>query len=198
MNMTDSDGDTALMTAVCLGDLDSTELLISTGADVNKANVNGTTALMLAAWNGSGECLKLLCLHGSHVNASDIKGRTALMLAAAKGYEDCAMQLISAGADVNHSDRNGVSVLTCAAENGGQGILRVLSESPLDVLDSSADMPVDGSIECEQINCVDQYEVWNNLSCTEQERNCSSTEETLVDSETPEETSNDTDKGGSG
>ena len=53
-------GQTALMLAVSHGRVQTAELLLLCGADINATDNDGSTALMCAAEHGEAECVKLL------------------------------------------------------------------------------------------------------------------------------------------
>jgi len=78
----DKNGDTALIEAATIGNVDCLTTLISKNADVDAQNHDGVNALMKAAYSGKTDCVKLLILHGANVNAKDNKGDTALIKSA--------------------------------------------------------------------------------------------------------------------
>jgi hypothetical protein len=75
-------GQTALMLAVSHGRLETTNLLLNCGADVNIQDIDGSTALMCAAEHGQKELVKVL-LKRPNVDASltDCDNQTALSIA---------------------------------------------------------------------------------------------------------------------
>jgi ankyrin len=108
---------TALNRAAYSGDLELVRLLLSYGADPNRASTANETALMAAsghAWidgysNGKSyaerlQVVKLLVELGADVNAADDFGITALMGAGNLGDPDIIQYLVDAGADLGAHD----------------------------------------------------------------------------------------------
>ena len=62
-------GDTALMFAARVGDLDSAKLLVAAGANVNDADAWGVTATVMAAHAGFVELVEFLLDRGADPNA---------------------------------------------------------------------------------------------------------------------------------
>lgn len=63
------EGDQPLHEAVCSGNIDTVEALITTGSDVNKANhVTGSTPLDLAVLHDRSEVVGTLIKHGSNIH----------------------------------------------------------------------------------------------------------------------------------
>lgn len=88
-------GHTPLMLAVKYGSLDITLLLLSYGADVNKANGFGLTPLMISAMYNHINIMNELIIHGANVNSTNFNGITALMMACKKGYLYCVDLLLT-------------------------------------------------------------------------------------------------------
>lgn len=86
--------------------VETVQLLVDLGADVNRETPFGTPLMKAAtnAWNG--EIVTILLEAGAEVNQEDQNGRTALFYAEAYGNPDISMQLISAGGDAYHKDVN--------------------------------------------------------------------------------------------
>lgn len=78
VNVTDNDGETALMEAADRGNLQAVRNLISAGADVNAKDEDGETALMVAADDGHTAIVQALIAAGADVNARDDEGESAL------------------------------------------------------------------------------------------------------------------------
>lgn len=89
LNYKGSDGRTPLIAAAACSDpslgLDSANLLIDKGAEVNQANTKGETALMLAAGNGNEKMVKLLLKKNADVQAQSGSGETAMNFAQRSG-----------------------------------------------------------------------------------------------------------------
>src|SRR2546421_7731681 len=93
-------GDTALMFAARVGDLDSARLLVAAGASVNDADAWGVSATALAAHSGFRELVEFLLEKGADPNA-DGAGFTALHIAIMRRDEKMAGALLTHGADPN-------------------------------------------------------------------------------------------------
>lgn len=95
---TDS-GQTALMSAVYRGRLNSVRSLIQEGADPNYSNRNGRTALMAAAAVGDHKATLLLLRHGANAAVMDIHGKVAGAYAFERGFHQLAELLAIAASD---------------------------------------------------------------------------------------------------
>ena len=104
------------------GHLDTVELLIATGADMN-------TALIPAVIKGNTEIVQMLLHAGADVHTQNNTYMTALMFAARKDYTDIAVLLLDAGADVKARDKDGKSALMYAKENGHTEVVKLLREA---------------------------------------------------------------------
>ena len=85
-------GNTALHWASTRGHLEISELLTSSGAEVNIRNRHGETALHFASYNGYLEIVQLLLCQGADISFRDNVGRTALDVASSYGrleFADC-------------------------------------------------------------------------------------------------------------
>ena len=89
--------------AVTRDHLDSTNILIVAGADVNATNEEGQTALLVAAVD---------------VNFPNKYGDTPLSHAGREGKLPYVNILLNTGADVNHYSKNGTTAFIAACENG--------------------------------------------------------------------------------
>ena len=74
----DKYGRTALDIASIRGNLEISELLTSSGADVNIRNSGGWTALHIASYNDHLEIVQLLLCQGADISFRNDDGRTAL------------------------------------------------------------------------------------------------------------------------
>jgi ankyrin repeat protein len=93
-------GDTALMFAARVGDLDSARLLVAAGANVNDADAWGVSATTLAAHSGFRELVEFLLEKGADPNAAGA-GFTALHIAIMRRDEKMVSALLAHGADPN-------------------------------------------------------------------------------------------------
>jgi ankyrin repeat protein len=93
-------GETALMFAARVGDLESAKLLVSAGANVNDADAWGVSATTLAAHSGFTDLVKFLLEHGADPNAAP-NGFTALHEAIMRRDEEMVAALLEHHADPN-------------------------------------------------------------------------------------------------
>ena len=104
VNTPQADGATALHWAAYWDDLETADLLIRAGGQVNVANDFGVGPLSLACTNGNAAMVELLLKAGADPNAVRLTGETPLMTAARTGKIDAVNVLLSYGADVNASE----------------------------------------------------------------------------------------------
>jgi len=93
-------GETALMFAARVGDLESARLLAAAGANVNDMNAWGVSATVLAAHSGDTDLVEFLLEKGSDPNAAKA-GFTALHEAIMRRDERMVSALLVHGADAN-------------------------------------------------------------------------------------------------
>jgi len=130
--------ETALAWAAERDDLETADLLIQSGANVNLANENGATPLWLAATMASSRMTEKLLGSGANPNAALVSGETALMAAASTGNIDVVMALVSHGADVNAREiRGSQTALMWATAEKRSEVARYLIEHGADVKNKS-------------------------------------------------------------
>jgi ankyrin repeat protein len=93
-------GDTALLFAARVGDLESAKLLLAAGANVNDADAWGVSAMVLAAHSGFTEMVEFLLDKGADANAIG-PGFTALHEAVMRRDERLVTALLAHGANPN-------------------------------------------------------------------------------------------------
>jgi ankyrin repeat protein len=146
------------MYAAGAGYLETVQLLLEKGANVNAKTRGGWTALTWAAWGGSSDVVKLLegrvaaktlmdaaCLgdlkllqqlikEGANVKMETlVEERTPLMGAVRRGHLEVVKALIALGANVNAKTDDGRTALTEAVENGNVEVVRLLLDKGADV-----------------------------------------------------------------
>jgi hypothetical protein len=114
-NAQDTEGRTALMSAVTMKNLETIKLL-SKCTDNKIQNMWGETALIVAAAyseRGASVLLEAMPKRKSKeiLNMQDNDGRTALMRAAQAGHERAITELQEKGADLNIQDKDGLTLL---------------------------------------------------------------------------------------
>ena len=101
---------TALLVAIDIGDSAMVELLVQSGANVNRNSSGGLlrTPLQRASEIGDFGLVQYFIAQGAEINAAAVYGGgTALQLAAMSGHVGIAALLIENGADVNHPPARG-------------------------------------------------------------------------------------------
>lgn len=121
--------DPSLVRVVKLGNLKATDLLLSSGVNVNSTDAAGRSVLYWAAYGGNLNLVKLLVAAGADVDASDAKGWNSLIVATAEGHHDVVEHLAKVGANVNSG--NGTA-LRIAAERNQYEMIRILVEAGAD------------------------------------------------------------------
>lgn len=133
MNMSMTNGTTALLAASNRGYTGIVSLLLEHGAKVD-ATSDETTALMCACTNGYTDIAFLLLDAGIEVDAVNSKGWSSLLMAADKGCYQILSRLIEMGAEVNiQSNDADWTPLMSASANGFVDIAEKLITEGADV-----------------------------------------------------------------
>jgi ankyrin repeat protein len=127
------DGSTALHWAAYRDDLESADLLIRAGADVNAANDLGATPLWPAVQNGNAALVRQLLDAGADPNAALTKGETIVMTAARSGNANVVQQLLEKGGNPNASAARGQTALMWAAAQRHPDVVQALLNHGADV-----------------------------------------------------------------
>ena len=144
----DNPGCTPLMLAAEKGHLQTVQVLLQNGGELNRGNEMAWLPLHSAVSRNRTEVVKFLlkldgnvlastvrgttvlhlatCLElvmilverGANIQANDICGRTPLHVAAEKGKADTVNYLLDRGADINARDKDGLLALYCALKGG--------------------------------------------------------------------------------
>ncbi|XP_078590529.1 transient receptor potential cation channel subfamily A member 1-like isoform X2 [Branchiostoma floridae x Branchiostoma japonicum] len=118
---------TPLMLAALFGDSDSLRLLLSTGADVRRADCDGRTVLHHGV--GHSRVLDILLQNKKAkrlLEKKDGAGCTPLHHAAQGGFDKNVRSLLAAGADRNSRNNNGETALHEAARHGRLNVIKTL------------------------------------------------------------------------
>lgn len=134
--------------------IQTAELLIAHGADVNARDGQDRTPLMSAARYGSVEISELLIAHGTDVNARDREYRTPLYNAAYNNAVEISELLIAHGADINVRDVEDDAPLHSAASGGAVEVAKLLIAKGADVnaLSVFGETPLDSAFKADQLN----------------------------------------------
>ena len=134
VNATQGDGATALHWAAHWDELDTAELLIRAGANVNAANDYEVTPLLLACTNANAAMVELLLAAGADATAALETGATALMTCARTGSVDAVKALLAQGAEVDAQEASeNQTALMWATAQRHPAVVRVLIEHGADL-----------------------------------------------------------------
>ncbi|HEY7115009.1 MAG TPA: ankyrin repeat domain-containing protein [Tepidisphaeraceae bacterium] len=132
-------GDTALIRAAEIGNVQSVKLLLAAGAKVDHANTLGQTALYRAAEANWPQIVDVLADAGADVNRMTRDGWTPLTTAVSRQGKETVLALVRHGANVRLAARGEASPLGIAAYNGYVAVARLLIDAHADVNQSSRD-----------------------------------------------------------
>ena len=123
VNATQSFGQNALLWAAERGNLQTVDLLLERGAQIEPP------VLHVAAREGHTGVVEKLIDAGADVDATWSCGNTALMWAAEEDHADTVRLLVARGADMKLRDDAGESAGDTAAKKGNTNIVRILREA---------------------------------------------------------------------
>ena len=140
-DLSNTDTDSMLYTAVEKRHCECVNVLIETGADVNgNNNKQGNNVLIYTCVKTDLpedlqyiQCVSMLLAAGADVNLVNCNQYSALMYYSREGYVECVNLLIKAGAYVNMRNKHGESALSLAALGDQSRCMRVLIEAGADV-----------------------------------------------------------------
>lgn len=116
------------------GELETINLALADGLNVNAQDEGQRTLLMFAAFNGQADVIKALLKAGADVNHKDATDRTALMFASTGSNVETVQLLLKAGAKVNAVDNHeNWTALMMAAAEGQTEVINVLLANGADV-----------------------------------------------------------------
>jgi ankyrin repeat protein len=167
VNLTNGQGESALMWAVERGHSDCVSLLIAAGALIDAPTSGGSTALIWACAGAEAElakgystCAQLLIEAGALPDAATATGLTGLMWASFRGHDECVRLLLLGTADtpaasVDARNQEGATALVLACQAGQVQCVRQLLKAGADTqLATSANLTAQvvataqGHIEC--------------------------------------------------
>jgi ankyrin repeat protein len=121
---------TALMMAAQKGHIETVDLLIAKGANVNAESKTKESALLFAVVNSntvaSMKIIASLVAARAHIDHANKQGLTALMLATSRKYIDTVQYLLNVGASVNQKNEFGMNAMDIAFENDDEEIMKIL------------------------------------------------------------------------
>ncbi|KAK8060972.1 hypothetical protein PG996_010902 [Apiospora saccharicola] len=108
------------------GHVEAVQILIGSGAEINRTNEDDTAALRWAALLGNLEMIRLLHDHGADLNLPDLDGQTVISHAAEAGSADAVQLLVDLGARIEITDTALRTPLWYAVANGRKEVAEVL------------------------------------------------------------------------
>jgi ankyrin repeat protein/L-ascorbate metabolism protein UlaG (beta-lactamase superfamily) len=124
------EGDTPLLVAVNIGNIEGALTLARRGADVNASDKSGLTPFLFAVKRGAKDLIALALANKADIAAVDARtGKTSLHEAALRGYSAIVTDLLKAGADKNAKDKQGHTALSYALKYGNQAAADVLRKA---------------------------------------------------------------------
>jgi len=128
----DAAGSTLLHHAVGFGSVETVELLLDAGADVNAANRRRSMPLHWAMHDEAK--VRLLLSRGAAVNPKQVEGRTPLYIAASVGNGASIVKLLlEKGANPSLATATGMTPMMAAAVRGDVEVLKLLADKGADV-----------------------------------------------------------------
>ncbi|CAL8071610.1 unnamed protein product [Calicophoron daubneyi] len=128
INLTNSNGLTALHLASKENQIDVVRELLRRGASVHMVTKKGNTALHIASLAGHTEIVKMLIEHGANVNAQSQNGFTPLYMAAQENHVDIVTLLLNNSANPALSTEDGFTPLAVALQQGHDRVVALLLE----------------------------------------------------------------------
>ena len=144
IDITDTDGSTALIWAACRGDIPALNLLVQANTSVISQNRFGSSALHYAARNSDLQSVQILIKASANAHNVNSQGYSVLHFAGysksslAKETIDC---LVAAGAEPDAKDYFGLTpLIACVHHNALQAASALLDNgADLDLLDNDGD-----------------------------------------------------------
>jgi ankyrin repeat protein len=131
VNCRDIEGNTPLIIATRVKNIDLVEILLEKGANFNLANNDKLSAMWYAIGQGSLDIVKIFHSYGEALN-QNINGLSYFYLALHRGHFDIADYLIENGANINKQEETGLSPLMIACEERRIDIVKYLISNKVD------------------------------------------------------------------
>lgn len=123
----DDKGETPLIKATVLDELQALKYLLENGADPSLQDNNGWNVLHWASLRGNPDVIELLISHVPSIDSITNEGATPLMVAAADCHNLQAVKcLLEKGADPSLQDNKGRNVLHCASLSGNPEVIELI------------------------------------------------------------------------
>lgn len=122
-NITDKNGNTALIRATERGHTKTVKLLLNHSALINKKNKKGLTPLMAATLKNNTKILDYLISKKAQINLRDKTGMTALMHTADAGNLNAFIKLLKNKAKKSYKDKKKRSLIKIAQDKNHQSII---------------------------------------------------------------------------
>ncbi|CAC5368966.1 KIDINS220 [Mytilus coruscus] len=122
----DENGQTFLMLACELGEINIVRELLDADVDPNAVDSEKWCALLCAAKEGHLEVVIELLERGADIEHRDMEKWCALLCAAKEGHLEVVIELLERGADIEHRDMFGMSCLAWAAGRGHNEVAKYL------------------------------------------------------------------------
>lgn len=126
-----------LKSAAEAGNIEQMAALIKAGDDIDGVD-SGHPPIVWAAARNQPAAVRWLLDNGAEPNRTGSAGWHVLMSAASGGYGEIAQMLMDAGANPQYKDPKGKGPISVAQEKGHKHIVRMLSETPDEVVFTEA------------------------------------------------------------
>lgn len=125
-NTQNSNGETALFSAVKADSPSTLELLIKNGANQDSRDYLGNTALHTCVRYDAKNAATVLIYGGADIDAQNMSGKTPLHEAARAGRTAMVSLLLTNGANINATDTTGKTVLIDSIQSGNTDLVKLL------------------------------------------------------------------------
>jgi len=129
VNGADSNGQSALATAIAMEQPVVAKYLVDAGASISQKTSNGSYPVIEATKKGYEHLVLQMVSQGADLNSRDSLGRTALFAAVGRGQQRLVQKLIQAGASTRVTDENGINPILLAESRNLKSIKTMLVAS---------------------------------------------------------------------